>query len=221
MYDTAQQLMKIGDTLFVLRSLADTSHGPWLQMLTSLVPAIVGGLIASGSMWLTYRTQLAANDLKVKELDIKMDELRREFKHRERESDLSVGRLILPRSLEVLQEIQTRTSDLNRLLNSLPRGVGQINATERDKIIEKYLAQLKDHRDWYDRNSIFVPSLVRRPFIGVLNYAHLDARELFSGDQREFNRDKWDMFIELTNAVQKAIDGFMEKYNPLEWVLEK
>jgi len=171
----------------------------WMHILLYLFTPIVGfcGIIAANYF---------QNKRSKKEILFKLEELSKNVEEKKKDRQLAVIKFILPLTINTLQEAFYHVMEINRILPAPPsEEAGNEKAQEKfDKICEK----LREIREWYDKNSIYLPNEMRRLFLEVLTYSNPGPR----GTEVK----AWVKITEFAEKSNKWFEEFNNKYNPLE-----
>ena len=185
----------------------------WMELIPPLVYLL--GIIL---------TIYAVNKRSKREMDVRIQQIREEFLLKQKEQDLSITKLILPNCLEVLQAVFTHTMTINSLLNEVSGLFSTENVDDSKlKVMEaKFHEELRTLRKWYDQNCLYLPSEIRKDFVGLLNISHMHISELFnSANIRAGNRSAWDKYMTVSRSVEQGISKFMERYNLIDRIINE
>lgn len=166
----------------------------------------------------------AVNKRSKKEMDIRIQQIREEFLLKEKEQELSVAKIILPNCLEVLQAAFTHTMTINSLLYNVSSLFSAENV-DKSKLKEMegtFHDELRILRKWYDQNCLYLPSQIRKHFVGLLNFSHMHISEIYNyGNIRQGKRDAWDKYMTVSSSIEQSISKFMERYNLIDKIINE
>ncbi|MEP0827905.1 MAG: hypothetical protein HRF51_05230 [bacterium] len=176
-----------------------------------VVPTVAMVLIPIITSAITFLSVIIMGMINIKmnkkNIDAKSQELRILLADKERERKFEVGKAVLQRSLQAMQEGFQNVMYLNRILNSVSA------ATISEVELESQIAKVKSIRDWYDANCFYIPDSIRKKFLQLVNSTFIDIKNKQSlGDQRE-RAHIWKNLIDLVDNIENAFQQFFDKYS--------
>ncbi|MEW5993475.1 MAG: hypothetical protein AB1744_03670 [Candidatus Zixiibacteriota bacterium] len=150
-----------------------------------------------------------------------LEQIRQELQQRQREQDLEVSRLILPKCLEAMQNAFAYIMEINSLLakeHALVTLAGKVIDTTGAHYSE-VCDGLRAVRKWYDNHCLYLPKDVRGNVVTLINFAHRHYLDLSQGRQPDHR--VYGKLMDLVRTLRQYFDGFMSRYNLIESLLER
>ena len=148
------------------------------------------------------------------EIEIQLRALNANLKEKQKERDFELSKIILEKSLSVMQEGYKKTIELNILLNA----DAPINVDSKEHIrkFQEFIQRIEPIKNWYNENCFYLPKIIRDDFLILINlsYDHIDRKFFDTKTTPPLNI--WEKLIAVLKGIQENYQAFLDKYSILE-----